>query len=136
MAYTVVFAPEAEDQLEELYLYIANQASSTVAERYTGAVVSCCEGLSLFPHRGVPREDIRPGLRLTNYKGRTVIAFAVDDVPEHLNSPYQGETQHLVSVEIGAITTGYEFESSLRGLHHMNKTNSIIRLHIEPSRSE
>ena len=31
-----------------------------------------------FPHIGICREDIRPGLRITNYKGRTVIAFAVD----------------------------------------------------------
>ena len=27
--------------------------------------------------RGAKRDDIRPGLRITNYKGRTVIAFAV-----------------------------------------------------------
>jgi plasmid stabilization system protein ParE len=101
MAYTVVFAPEAEDQLEELYLYIADQASSTVAERYTGAVVSCCEGLGLFPHRGVPREDIRPGLRLTNYKGRTVIAFAVDDA---------GRKVSIVGVFYG----GRDYESDLR----------------------
>jgi plasmid stabilization system protein ParE len=26
----------------------------------------------------VPRDDIRPGLRLTHHKGRTVIAYAVD----------------------------------------------------------
>jgi plasmid stabilization system protein ParE len=28
--------------------------------------------------RGAQRDDIRPGLRITNYKGRTVIAFAVE----------------------------------------------------------
>jgi plasmid stabilization system protein ParE len=27
----------------------------------------------------VAREDIRPGLRLTHHKGRTVIAYAVDE---------------------------------------------------------
>lgn len=41
-------------------------------------MVATCEGLALFPLRGVPREDIRPGLRVTHYKGRTVIAYAVD----------------------------------------------------------
>jgi toxin ParE1/3/4 len=41
--------------------------------------VSYCERLSNFPHRGTARDDIRPGLRITNYKGRTVIAFGVDD---------------------------------------------------------
>jgi toxin ParE1/3/4 len=79
MPYAVVFAPEADDQLEELYLYIAAQASANTAARYTAAIVSYCESLSTFPHRGVLRDDIRPGLRITNYKGRTVIAFAVDD---------------------------------------------------------
>jgi len=32
-----------------------------------------------FPIRGVQRDDIRPGLRITNYKRRAVIAFAVSD---------------------------------------------------------
>jgi plasmid stabilization system protein ParE len=41
--------------------------------------VACCERLSNFPRRGTARDDIRPGLRITNYKGRTVIAFGVDD---------------------------------------------------------
>ena len=79
MSYSVVFAPEASDQLEALFLYIAEHSSLVIAERYTDAVVATCEGLALFPHRGVAREDLRPGLRLTHHKGRTVIAYAVDD---------------------------------------------------------
>lgn len=49
------------------------------AERYTSAIVATCEDLSQFPHRGVPRDDIRPGLRVTHHKGRTIIAYAIDD---------------------------------------------------------
>ena len=79
MAYSVVFAPEASDQLEALFLYVAEHSSLAIAQRYTDAVVATCEGLALFPLRGVAREDIRPGLRLTHHKGRTVIAYAVDD---------------------------------------------------------
>ena len=79
MSYRVVFAPEASDQLEALLLYIAERSSPTIAERYTNAVVATCEGLALFPLRGVAREDIRPGLRLTHHKGRTVVAYAVDE---------------------------------------------------------
>ncbi|HSW23133.1 MAG TPA: type II toxin-antitoxin system RelE/ParE family toxin [Burkholderiaceae bacterium] len=79
MSYDVVFAPEASDQLEALFLYIAERSSLTIAQRYTGAVVATCENLALFPLRGVAREDIRPGLRLTHHKGRTVIAYAVDE---------------------------------------------------------
>jgi toxin ParE1/3/4 len=79
MTYSIVFAPEASDQLEALFLYIAEHSSVATAERYTGALVATCEGLALFPHRGVTRDDIRPGLRLTHHKGRAVIAYAVDD---------------------------------------------------------
>lgn len=42
-------------------------------------MVTTCEGLALFPLRGVPREDIRPGLRVTHHMGRTLIAYAVDE---------------------------------------------------------
>jgi len=78
-SYSVVFAPEAEDSLVSLYQYIAERTSPSVAERYTDAVVTYCESFATFPNRGLRRDDIRPGLRITNYKRRTVIAFAVDD---------------------------------------------------------
>jgi plasmid stabilization system protein ParE len=70
---------EADDQLEALFLHIATAASAATAERYTSAVLDTCERLAHFPHRGVPRDDIRPGLRVTHHKGRTIIAYAVDD---------------------------------------------------------
>jgi len=100
MSYAVVFAPEAEDQLADLYLYIATEASPATAQRYTEAIVSCCEGLAIFPHRGTPREDIRPGMRMTNYKGRTVIAFAVD------------EAVRQVSI-LGVFYGGQDYETAL-----------------------
>ncbi len=79
MNFSVDFAPEAEEQLADIYRYIAERAAPSTAARYTGAIVACCEGLHLFPHRGAAREDLRPGLRLTHYKRRAVIAYAVDD---------------------------------------------------------
>lgn len=78
MIYRVVFSPEAQEQLAELYRYIADAASSDIAARYTEAIVSYCESLRTFPHRGTMRDDIRPGLRITHYKKRSVIAFDVD----------------------------------------------------------
>lgn len=77
--YTVVFAPEAEDDLVELFEYIAEHGSPMNAARYTEAIVAYCETLTTFPQRGMPRDDIRPGLRITNYRRRAVIAFEVDD---------------------------------------------------------
>lgn len=78
MSHRVVFTPEAADQLLHLYAYIARAASPPVAARYTEAIVAHCESLNVFPHRGVQRDDIRPGLRITHYRKRAVIAFAVD----------------------------------------------------------
>jgi plasmid stabilization system protein ParE len=78
MRYTVVFTPEAQEQLAALYRYIAVAASPTIAERYVSAVITYCEGLQTFPHRGTCRDDIRTGLRITNYKKRVAIAFDVD----------------------------------------------------------
>ena len=76
--YSVVFTPEAEEPLVELYRYIEKNASAEIALRYTRAVVDHCESLGPFPHWGTPRDDIRPDLRTTPYKRRTVIAYTVD----------------------------------------------------------
>ena len=77
--YTVIFSPEAEEQLASLYRYLAAKASPKIAEKYTDAIVTYCEGLTTFPHRGNCRDEIRPGLRVTNYKRRTAIAFEVGE---------------------------------------------------------
>jgi toxin ParE1/3/4 len=77
--FTVVFAQEAEDDLVELFEYIVVQGAPAVAARYTDAIVANCEGLATFAHRGTQRDDIRPGLRITNYRRRAVIAFSVDE---------------------------------------------------------
>jgi len=97
--YPVVFTPEAEEQLAALYRYIALAASPTIAQRYVNAIITYCESLDIFPLRGNCRDDIRPGLRTTNYKGRAVIAFAVDT--------------ERVSI-IGVFYGGQDYETVLR----------------------
>ena len=79
MSLSVVFTPEAQDQLVELYRYIADAASSEVAARFTDTIVTFCEDLAAFPHRGTARDDIRPGLRTVGFRRRVIIAFAVLD---------------------------------------------------------
>ncbi len=73
MSPSVVFTPEAEDQLAELYRYIAAAGSAEVAARYTEAIVAYCEELAAFPHRGTARDDIRSGLRTIGFRRRVVI---------------------------------------------------------------
>ena len=99
MKFRVVFSPEALEQLAELYRYIAKAASPDVAAQYTEAIVSYCESLDTFPLRGSQRDDVRPGLRITNYKKRAVIAFDVDT--------------EVVSI-IGVFYGGQDYETVLR----------------------
>lgn len=92
MTYRVVFAPEATEQLAALYTFISTAASPSVASRYTMAIIDHCEGLATFPLRGTRRDDVRPGLRTTNYKKRVVIAYGVDvDVVSILGVYYGGQ---------------------------------------------
>ena len=77
MTHRVIFSPEALQQLSDLLDYIALCASPAIAMAYTDGIVKYCESLSTFPQRGSQRNDVRPGLRITNYKKRSVIAFAV-----------------------------------------------------------
>ena len=76
--YTIVIAPEAREHLLDLYRYIAKAASPQIAADYTSRILAYCESLSTAPHRGQDRGDIRPGLRIANYRKRAVIAFVVD----------------------------------------------------------
>ena len=100
MNYRIVFSPEAEEQLAALYNHIADAVSPNIAAQYTESIVTYCEALHTFPFRGVMRDDVRPGLRVTNYKKRTVIVFAVDT------------EAGLVSI-IGLYYGGQDYESIL-----------------------
>lgn len=100
MNYRVIFSPEAQEQLVELFHYVAEAASSDIAARYTEAIVSYCESLCTFPLRGTSRDDVRHGLRITNYKKRAVIAFDVE--------------ADVVSI-IGVFYGGQDYETILQG---------------------
>jgi toxin ParE1/3/4 len=75
-AYTIIYTPEAEAQLVDLYRYIAAEASPATAARFTAQIVDRCEALTAFPERGAPRFDVRPGLRTQPFQ-RVMITYAV-----------------------------------------------------------
>jgi len=100
MSYRVIFTPEAEEQLAALYRYIAEAASPDIAAQYTEAIVSCCENLNTFPYRGIERDDVRPGLRITNYKKCAVIAFHVEaEVVSIIGVFYGGRSYETIMPE-------------------------------------
>ena len=75
--YRVVFSPEAEAQLTQLYRTIAREASPDIALSFTSAIIDTCESLDRMPLRGAARGDIRPGLRTLSFRRRVLIAYAV-----------------------------------------------------------
>jgi len=79
VSYSVQFAPEVSEQLDRIHDYIARADSSFTASRYVDAIVDYCESLATFPQRGKGRNDLMPGLRITHYRKRTVIAFIISE---------------------------------------------------------
>jgi plasmid stabilization system protein ParE len=100
MACRIVFTPEARDQLDHLHAYISAAANVEIASGFTDGIIDHIAGLSEFPKRGTPRDDLRPGLRTLAWRRRVTIAFVVE------------ETDVVV---IGIFYGGRDFESLLDG---------------------
>lgn len=100
MAYRIVFTPEARDQLDHLHGYILAAADAETAARFVNGIVDHVAGLSEFPERGTPRDDLRPGLRTLAWRRRVTIAFMVEATDV---------------VVIGVFYGGRDFESLLEG---------------------
>ncbi len=78
MAHKIVFAPEAQTDLMEIYDYIAPRGGAERALAYVERIQATCFSLSGHPERGTRRDDIRPGLRVTGFERRVTIAFHID----------------------------------------------------------
>ncbi len=97
-SYQVVFSPESQEQIADLYRYIEAASSPQIALDYTDALLRFCEGMEVFPERGTPRDDIRYGLRTTNYRGSAIIAYVI-----------LGDIVHILGIYYG----GQDYESLL-----------------------
>jgi toxin ParE1/3/4 len=62
--------------------------------RFTDGIVTFCEILSTFPLRGIRRDDVRPGLRITGYRKRVVVAFDVDAERVNIIGIFYGGQDH------------------------------------------
>ena len=74
----VEFAPEAIDDLQSLYDYIAGAAGPATAIAYLDRLEAWCAGFSVAAERGRQRDDIRTGLRIVGYQRRITVAFTTD----------------------------------------------------------
>lgn len=73
--WSITFDPQAINDLGEIRLWIASQASEAIADRYAERLVSFCRQLDLFPQRGEARDDLYPGLRVVVFERRVSVAF-------------------------------------------------------------
>lgn len=100
MPHRIVVTPEARDQLDQLYRFIASAAGDTdIALRFVDGIIDHIATLADFPKRGSPRDDVRPGLRTVAWRRRVTITFVVEE--------------HDVVV-VGVFYGGRDFESLLR----------------------
>ena len=75
----VVLEWEAQEDLIELYAYIAERSGERIATGYVERIQSWCDSLETFPERGVLRDDLSKGLRLAGFERRATIAFRVEE---------------------------------------------------------
>lgn len=78
MTREVVFSPEAQTDLLQLYDTIAGLGGPATALAYTERIAAYCQSFATFPERGTRRDDLRPGLRVTGLERRVAIAFHVE----------------------------------------------------------
>lgn len=77
--------PDARNDLYALYDWIAEAAGEDIAYRFTARIEKYVDGLTLFPARGTPRDDLVAGLRTITYRRRTIITYHIaGDVVEIL----------------------------------------------------
>lgn len=75
----VEFAPEAVEDLMQIYEWIANASSPEIAIRYIDRIETYCRGMRVAPKRGHKRDDIRPGLKIIGFERRVSVAFTVSE---------------------------------------------------------
>src|SRR3954449_4744433 len=97
------YTPEAQQQLNALDDWITGKASSDVAQHFVSAILDYIDGILVFPLAGRARDDVRPGMRTTTFKKRTLIAYEVDE-----------SSGDLVVNILGVFHGGQDWEAALR----------------------
>ena len=75
----VEFAPEAFEDLMQIYEWVAKAASPETAIQYIHRIETYCRGMGVASERGHKRDDIRPGLRIIGFERRFFVAFTVSE---------------------------------------------------------
>jgi len=98
------YTPEAEQQLNSLDEWITENASADTARRFVTAILEHIDTILVFPLAGRSRDDVRPGMRTTTFKKRTLVAYEVDESSDEV----------VVNV-LGVFHGGQDWEAALGG---------------------
>jgi toxin ParE1/3/4 len=60
---SILWSPEAEQDLIEIWSYLAEQATTQVADSQLNAIENACAKLEYWPYSGRQRDSLLPGLR-------------------------------------------------------------------------
>ena len=78
------YSPEAQQHLNELDDWITKAASAEIPQRFVSAILDHVDGILVFPLAGRARDDVRPGMRTTTFKKKTLVAYEVDESSDEL----------------------------------------------------
>ena len=95
--------PDAERQLNELDEWITEKSSADIARRFVVAILDHIDDILTFPLAGRARDDIRPGMRTTTFRKRTLVAYEVDEASDEV----------VVNI-LGVFPGGQNWEAALR----------------------
>ncbi len=59
----IIWSPEAENDLLDIWNYVARESSPSLADAQVKAVHHACVTLAQWPHSGRARDDLRVGVR-------------------------------------------------------------------------
>jgi toxin ParE1/3/4 len=77
--YRVRFAAAAIADLIEIFDFVEERSSTSVAEGFVSRLEAACLSLHTAPYRGTARDELRPGLRTFGVERRATILFTVDE---------------------------------------------------------
>ena len=77
--YEVSFRAQAVDDLDALFLYIAEKSSFRTADRYLARIERLCQSLESLPKRGTAIAGSVAGLRVMGFERRAAILFRVGE---------------------------------------------------------
>jgi plasmid stabilization system protein ParE len=76
VARRLLLRPQARQDLNRIYDFIADYAGASSAGSITAKIEAHCRKLLAWPHRGSPHPELREGLRMIPC-GKAVIAYLV-----------------------------------------------------------